>query len=219
VANVSTTGYKQQREFYRSVSAAANRLAGPNSITRAINDYGVLGGSAVDVSNGTLERTGNDLDVAIEGPGFFEVQTKGGVQYTRNGSFRMDAEGYLTAATGERVLGEAGPILLTSDPVTVTPDGTITQRGAVLTRLAVVNLDSAQLVAQGAGMFSAGSGNAQTVNNPVLHQRMLESSNQSPVSATVQLIMVQRQAGLLQRAFGIFNDDLNRTAAEIVSRV
>ncbi len=73
LANISTTGYKAQREFYQSLVA---RLGNSNPqqlspLNKAINDYGVLGGATVDMQSGNLERTGNDLDLAIEGSGFF----------------------------------------------------------------------------------------------------------------------------------------------------
>jgi len=102
LANISTTGYKAQREFYKSLTASlGNTSPRPlSSLNQAINNYGVLGGATVDVQAGMLERTGNDLDVAMEGSGFFVIQTKVGLKYTRNGNFRVDTEGQVRTAWG-----------------------------------------------------------------------------------------------------------------------
>ena len=218
LANVGTTGYKAQQEFYGSFAAGLRKFA-PQSLNRAINDYGVLGGTVLDLGNGTLERTGNDLDLAVEGPGFFVVQTKAGMRYTRNGGLRADSSGDLVTSSGDRVMGEAGPILMTGDPVSVSEDGTITQKGAILARLQLVSFEPRQLSPEGNSLYKAASGAGQPVASPVVRQGMLESSNQSPIASSVRLTLVQRQAGLLQRAFSIFNDDFNRTAAEVIARV
>jgi flagellar basal-body rod protein FlgF/flagellar basal-body rod protein FlgG len=103
LANVNTTGYKAQREFYSSLEASMKRGA-LSPLNRAVDDFGVLGGAAVDLQNGSLERTGNDLDVALEGPGFFVAQTKNGVRYTRNGGFHQTQSGQLVTAAGDPVI-------------------------------------------------------------------------------------------------------------------
>src|ERR1051326_2675718 len=74
LANASTPGYKAQQEFYRSYeSSAKGRPLSP--LNHAINDFGVLGGASLDLRSGNLELTGNNLDLALEGSGFFVVQT------------------------------------------------------------------------------------------------------------------------------------------------
>ena len=111
MANLSTTGYKGQLEFYRSFEASmGNRRLSP--LNQAVNDYGVLGGAAVDLKTGEFQKTGNDLDLAMQGSGFFVVNTPAGIRYTRNGSFHTDAAGNLLTATGDQVMGEQGPVQL-----------------------------------------------------------------------------------------------------------
>ena len=113
MANLSTTGYKGQLEFYRSLEASmGNRRLSP--LNQAVNDYGVLGGSAVDLKAGEFQKTGNDLDLAMEGSGFFVVKTPAGMRYTRNGNFHTDAAGRLLTATGDQVMGEQDPVELPS---------------------------------------------------------------------------------------------------------
>src|SRR5271157_4802472 len=123
LANVSTAGYKSQKEFYSSLTAALSGRMPASNLNRAINDYGILGGAVVSSESGSLQKTGNQLDVAVEGTGFFAVQTRAGVRYTRNGSFRLDPSGHLISSVGDAVLGELGPITLTSGQVSISPDG------------------------------------------------------------------------------------------------
>ena len=112
LANVSTTGYKAQREFYNSLTASLGNSRQPrlSLLNQVINNYSVLGGATVDVRPGLLERTGNDLDVALEGSGFFVIQTTAGLRYTRNGNFRVNADGQLVTAWGNTVMGDQGAL-------------------------------------------------------------------------------------------------------------
>jgi len=223
LANISTTGYKSQREFYNSVTASltnANRR--PLSfLNQAINDYGVLGGATVDVQAGMLERTGNDLDVAMEGSGFFVVQTKAGLKYTRNGNFRVDAGGQLVTAWGDPVLDDQGrPLEIPSGSVSISPDGTISSQGGVVGRLQTVDLPpGATLVPEGNSMYKATKESTTPATDPRVRQGMLEASNMNPITGTIGLIMIQRQTQLLQQALSIFHNDFNKSAAEDLPRV
>ena len=222
LANISTTGYKAQREFYKSLTASlANPLQRPlSSLNQAINDYGVLGGARVDVQAGTLERTGNDLDMAMEGSGFFVVQTKAGLRYTRNGNFRVDVNGQLTTAWGDPVMGDQGPIDIPSGSVSIAPDGTISSQGAVVGNLQIVDFPPGTvLVPEGNSTYKAAAGSATPATDPRVRQGMLEASNMNPITGTIGLIMIQRQTQLLQQALSIFYNDFDKSAAEDVPHV
>ncbi len=219
LANASTTGFKAQREFYRSLvsSRDGTRLS---PLNQAVNNYGVLGGASVDLRGGTLERTGNDLDMALEGSGFFAIQTPSGLKYTRNGSFRSGPSGRLETATGDAVLGEQGPIELPSGPVSISPDGTLSQKGAVIARLKLVEFpQGTALKPEGNSHYTAPQGTAHPANDPRVRQGMLEASNLNPVIGAVSLVALQRHTEMLQRALSIFNSDFNRSAAEELPRV
>jgi flagellar hook-basal body protein len=84
----------------------------------------------LDSTQGALVPTNNDLDVAIEGPGYFAVQAPSGEVYTRGGSFRVSAQGQLITPAGDPVLGDSGPIRIAGTPVSISSDGTITARRA-----------------------------------------------------------------------------------------
>ena len=233
LANASTTGYKALDEFYSS-KASGTKRAQASALNRAANDYGVLGGARVNLSSGSIEKTGNDLDFAFNGPGFFVVQAKGGqangvqpdatqpsneVRYTRNGTFHVSADGYLVSSNGERVLGESGPIQLGSDAVSLTPDGTLTQGGGIVAKLKIVDIEASKLSPEGNALYSAPSDAAQPINTPSLRQGAIEASNLNGVKGTVSLIVAQRHAEMLQRVFTIFNIDFNKTAMEEIARV
>ena len=111
-------------------------------------------------TQGNLESTGNPLDVAIQGPGFFAVQTGDGVRYTRNGSFRVSANGQLLSASGDPVLGEQGPIQLANGSVTISGDGTISIDGALAGKLRVVEFPPSTPITNVGGvvLFGASGG-------------------------------------------------------------
>jgi flagellar basal-body rod protein FlgF/flagellar basal-body rod protein FlgG len=223
LANISTTGYKAQREFYKSIMASLGNLnqRQVSPLNRVINNYGVLGGATVDVQAGTLERTGNDLDLAMEGSGFFVVQTKAGLKYTRNGNFRLEAEGRLVTAWGDPVLDDQNrPLDIPSGPVSVAPDGTISSQGAVVGNLQIVDFaPGTVLVPEGNSIYKAPTGSAMPAADPRVRQGMLEASNMSPITGTIGLIMIQRQTQLLQQALAIFHNDFNKSAAEDLPHV
>jgi flagellar basal-body rod protein FlgF/flagellar basal-body rod protein FlgG len=219
MANLSTTGYKGQIEFYRSLEASmgGHRLS---PLNQAVNNYGVLGGAAVDLKTGELQKTGNDLDLALEGSGFFVIKTPRGMRYTRNGSFHTDADGRLLTATGDQVMGEQDPIELPSGTITISSDGTISQQGAVVASLKIVTFKpGTSLVAEGDSYYQAPAESELPADDPRLSQGMLESSNLNPVVGAVSLITLQRHAQLLQQALAIFHTTFNGAAAQDLPRV
>ena len=219
LANVSTTGYKTEREFYRSFAASAHRL-GLTSLNRAVNDYGVLGGASIDLHAGSTEKTGNDLDVAFEGSGFLVAKTSAGERYTRNGNLSIGPTGLLVTSAGDPVLGEEGPIQIPTGKITISPDGTLSSEGAVVAKLRLADFATGtQLTEEGHTYFAAPKGSEQPASSPDLRQGFVESSNLNPVEGAVNLIELQRQAGLLQRALSIFHNDFNRTAVQELPNV
>jgi len=107
LANAETPGYRAEREFFRSV--LLGRYAADSQLGETINNYGLLGGDRLSMAQGALEQTGNPLDLAIEGQGFFMVQTPNGVRYTRDGSFHRAPNGQLvTRAEMRRSRGWCG---------------------------------------------------------------------------------------------------------------
>jgi len=222
LANISTTGYKAQREFYKSLTASLDNSPRRqlSSLNQAINNYSVLGGATVDVQAGMLERTGNDLDVAMEGSGFFVVQTKAGLRYTRNGNFQVDGDGQLVTAWGDPVMGDQGPIQIPSGSVSISPDGTISSMGAIVDRLQTVDFAPGTVfVPEGNSTYKAETGSPTPAVDPRVRQGMLEASNMNSITGTIGLIMIQRQTQLFEQALSIFHNDFDKSAAEDLPRV
>ena len=219
LANASTTGYRGQHNVFQSVLAQTD-ASWSSPLNLAINRFGVLSGSRLDPDQGSLERTGNELDLAIEGPGFFVVQTALGPVYTRNGNFRVSANSQIVTTAGDPVMGENGPVTVLGVPFSVSPDGTISVAGALAGKLKIVEFEATtNLQNLGRTYYSAPAANAMAAQNSQVRQGMLESSNVNPVSSVAELISVQREAEMMQRVLTLLNSDINKVAAQELPRV
>ena len=219
LANLGTTGYRGEQATFRSLLAGGGSVAW-NPLNAAVNDYGVLGDSRIDRSAGNLTATGNPLDLGVAGPGFLAVQTAQGVVYTRDGSFHVTSIGHLVTAQGDPVLGEQGPITLPNGVVAVSADGTISVDGAVVAKLRLAEFSAdTNLRAVGHALYAAPGGAALPAASSSLRQGMVEASNVSPVESVVQLISVQRNAEMMQRALTLFDSQFNQTAVQDLPRV
>jgi flagellar basal-body rod protein FlgF/flagellar basal-body rod protein FlgG len=221
VANINTTGYRAQLPSFESLLVEGRNSTPSNGWSRLVNQFAVLDRARLDLTEGNLQRTGNPLDLALDGPGFFAVQTKAGVLYTRDGNFRLSATGQLTTASGDAVLGTAGPINVPeSAQIAIGPDGTISLAGAVTGKLLLVEFTpGAQLTAVGGQYYSAPAKAATPALHTQIEAGMLESSNVNPVAAVVALITAQRQAEMVGRAMSAFYTDFNHISADELPRV
>ena len=219
LANLNTSGYRAQQTNFRSLLAGA--AAGwSNPLNRAINDYGVIDGTRLDLGAGNLANTGNPLDLGLEGKGFFAVQRPSGVFYTRSGNFQVSRAGQLVTSEGDPVLGQQGPIAVPGGALSISSDGTLSVDGAVAGQLRLADFaPGTELSAAGHSYYSAPAGAAPVPAQAAVRQGMLESSNVSAVQTTVGLISVQREAEMLERALGSFDNEFNRIAATDLSRV
>jgi len=220
LANTNTNGFRAEREFFRD--AVTGQGAADSQLNAAVNDYGVLGGNRIDLSQGQMERTGNPLDIAIEGQGFFAVRSKTGeVQYTRDGSFQRSAKGVLITPQDEPVLSNLGkPITIPTGPVTIAADGVVSVNGGIAGRIGIFQFAArTPLVPEGVSRYQAPANSAKAATNATLHQGMVEGSNQNVVEGTLQLIMVQRQAEMMMKAVSVFSNDLDQQATQDLPRV
>lgn len=220
LANTNTTGFRAEREFFRD--AITGPHAAGSQLNAAVNDFGVLGGNHIDLSQGQMVSTGNPLDIAIEGQGFFAVQNKpGSIQYTRDGTFQRSTKGVLTTNQGEPILnGQGKPITIPTGPVTIAADGTISVNGGVAGQLGIFNFPAGTpLVPEGVNRYQAPPKTAKITAAAALHQGMVENSNQNTVQGTLQLIMVQRQAEMMMKAVSVFSNDLDVHATQDLPRV
>jgi flagellar basal-body rod protein FlgF len=219
LANLATTGYRGQQSTFRSLLAGRGAVSG-NALNAAVNDFGVLGGSRVDLAPGSLTPTGNPLDVGVAGSGFLVVQSAQGNLYTRDGSFHVTPTGQLVTSQGNAVLGEQGPVTLPNGNVAISADGTISVEGTVVDKLQLTEFPpGTNLTAMGNATYAAPAGSAVTAADSSVRQGMLEGSNVNATEGVVQLITVQRNAEMLSRAFSALDGQLNQLAVQDLPKV
>jgi flagellar basal-body rod protein FlgF len=220
LANTSTPGYRAGHNVFHSLLATSSPFPVSN-LNHAVNNYSVLGDSEIDLTQGNLERTGNDLDLGLQGPGFFVVQTPDGKAFTRNGSFHVSGKGQLVTTAGDPVLGENNkPIPIVGAPVSVSADGTISVNGALAGKLRIADFPAGtHFDAIGNTYYSAPETSAIPATQASVMQGALESSNVNPMASAVELVTVQRYAELMQRALSMFQTDINQTATQELPRV
>ncbi len=220
LANASSAGFRGQRNIFGTVLAEASHHGRMSALNEVTNSYGVLSGTAMDRTQGTMTHTGNDLDVALEGPGYFKVQTANGIAYTRNGSFQVSTAGLLTTAAGDPVLGQSGPIALSRGAVAISADGNVSSGGAITGRLKVVDFSpSTTLTSRGGSYYTAPANTEGAATGVAVRQGSVESSNVSPVEGVVQLITAQRSAESMRHVLSMLDAEMDKTAAADLPRV
>jgi flagellar basal-body rod protein FlgF/flagellar basal-body rod protein FlgG len=212
IANLATTGYRGQQSTFRSMLTGSTGWVGASALNSAVNNFGVLSGSRLDMTPGNVVATGNPLDVGIGGGGFLEVQQGQDTLYTRAGEMHLTAERLLVNSQGNPVLGELGPVTLPSGSVAISSDGTISVEGAVVDKLRLAEFSPAT-------NLTALPNSALIATTSSVHQGTLEQSNVSPAEGVVQLIMVQRNTDLLARALTAIDGSLNQIAVQDLPKV
>jgi flagellar basal-body rod protein FlgF len=220
LANVSTTAFRGRHNTFSSALAAAHSN-GLSVLNQDANDFGTLSGTRLDESQGSLQNTGNPLDLAVEGPGYFAVQTASGTMYTRAGNLRVSQNRQLVTQSGDTVLSASGaPITIVGQPVSIANDGTISANGAVAGKLKLVEFDAkTQLESVGTTYYKAPAGSEKDATNSSVRQGMLEASNVNPVTSMVELIGAQRDVETMRRVLTMFNSEIDKTAAQDLPRV
>ncbi|HEY4145295.1 flagellar hook basal-body protein [Pinirhizobacter sp.] len=168
----------------------------------------LMSSDKVDTRDGALLHTGRSLDVALQGPGFFQVSANGETFLTRDGQFKLTSDGQLVDAMGRAVMGSGGPISLDTDAVTIGEDGAIRNGEDVLDNLVLVDVaDASQLRSMGGNVYAA-SGDLSAAE-PHVHQGALEGSNVDPGHEMVRLMEVMRHASSVQHAISTYHSALS----------
>ncbi len=186
IANANTTGYKTDRAVF------AEYLVNTGPDTASLS-MGALAGHSFDLTQGTVKFTGGQFDVAIQGDGFFAVQTPAGERLTRAGSFQVSSEGELITPDGASVLDSGNtPIQIPPEAtsVSIAGDGAITVDGELLGQLGVFR-PNGQVQRDTDTRFTA-AGGMEPIENANVLQGALEQSNVSPVLEMSRMIEVQR---------------------------
>lgn len=220
LANSSAPGYKADRSAfstYLADEAAAENAAGASALSPVIEN------NWTDYGQGEIRRTGNTLDVALSGKGFFLAQSAGGPLLTRGGSLVVTQSGRLTTPDGYALEGVDGrPIDVDpARPVEIQADGRVMQGGATVAQLRVVQPPDTGALQRREGLyFSLDSRGYQslTQSGATVMQGSLEGSNFGPADSSVRMITVLRQFEALQKAAQV-SSDMGRRVTEDVARV
>ncbi len=185
LANANTIGYKRHRTFTETLDEFIDIEGGPQSV-RSNGEWAAL-------DQGTLEATGNPLDVAIHGEGFFVLseEESGAFSYSRAGRFALDADGMLRNPSGRLVEGDGGPIQLPVNvqSIEIAKDGSIQADGQTVGRLRLVRFEAPNdLRRVEDAAFDAADMEAIDVDNPSFVQGHVEGSNVNPISEMTDMI-------------------------------
>ncbi|MBV1861343.1 MAG: flagellar basal-body rod protein FlgF, partial [Nannocystaceae bacterium] len=183
VANGNSTGFRAQRVTFAEV------LGGQGNLSFVSAEE-----AAVDTSKGEIRTTGNPLDVAVDGDGWFAMETPEGPRYTRSGAFRIGPGGTLMDERGNGVLDVGNkPLLIPpgAKEVTVDPAGQLIADGVPLGQIQIVSLNDGKLRNEGGNLYSA-PGGVKAVENAAVVSGHLEQANFDPVRGMVDLIRISR---------------------------
>jgi flagellar basal-body rod protein FlgF len=220
LANLVTPGFKAEMEIFTTYPIRSQTFGAPQKLAY-VQDFA----TARDFTPGPMNPTGNDLDVAIQGNGFFVVQTPQGPRYTRLGHFSLNAAGQLVNKQGYPVLGGGAPITINPDdgPVQIAADGTVsadrTQQGnaqVIYGKIDVVDFQNREQLKPEEGLlFNTNTAPIQ-VAQPALAQRMLEQSNVQPVKELTSMIWVQRNYEAVEKFIEGEDDRMRRAVNYII---
>lgn len=220
VANIGTTGFKARSlrfEEYLMPKASGDSFPRPDKRMSYVQDRETV----LDLSGGPVERTGNPLDVVVNGDGMLAVQTPKGERYTRNGALQINAQGNLVTSDGYPVLGESGPIAFTGTEkfIAIGADGTVSAEDGARGKIKMVGVkDPRSLTNEGGNVFAASTALQPADKTVRLESGALERSNVKPVIEMSRLIEVNRSyatvSAMLQR-----NDDMRRSAIEKLAAI
>lgn len=190
IANLSTTGYRREGVIFAEMVQALPAEGGSVAMTEARARF-------TDDLQGALVQTGGSLDIAIEGDGYFTVQTPEGPRLTRAGAFARDAEGTIVTLDGHPLLDEAGgPIVIPFEvrDIGLAQDGTISVDGAPQGKIGLVVADDPTTVFREAGVLFRVDGETVPIEPGVgrMVQGFLENSNVNPIAEMARMIEVQR---------------------------
>lgn len=227
LANAGTTGYKKDKvsistfkeEYIKRLDDSQNFI--PNEERIGKITYGAKVDEVyTDFIQGSIRGTNNDTDIAIQGDGFFVVQTPNGVAYTRDGSFLIDGNGNLVTAEGYQVMGEEGPISLGEDyfssgaELVIQDNGMIYAGGEYIDTLDIANFEDKKSLTKLDDNLYTSNGNRSEFTGKLI-QSYLEVSNVNTVDAMVDMITVARAYEANQKVVQTMDAVLDKAVNEL----
>ena len=215
LANASTPGYKADRVSQRSFGDLMLSNSTDGSVIGPLGAGAAIDKQVTDVRPQAMRATGQPLDLAVEGDGWFGVQTKQGVRYTRNGAFTTDAQGFLTTAQGDRVLGKNGqPLNLSGgEKVSIARNGDVHVGNRLVGTVGVIALQPNSLRKEGDNYLTGTVDPTAKVG--MVAQGALESSNVNTVKEMVSLIENMREFEADQKMIRAIDDTLGGAVNQV----
>ncbi len=197
LANVGTTGFKKDVLTF----------------DQALQEY-----VRTDLRQGNVRLTGNSLDIALEGDGFFKIKTPHGIRYTRNGNFCLNANGLLVTQNGDPVLGENGPIVIEGDDIAIDTHGRITADETVVDTLSVAKFARPERLQKEGLSYCIYNGDEKEIVRPenvLVRQGYLEESNVMVVEEMSRMIETLRTYESYQKVIQIFDETSHKAINEV----
>jgi len=214
LANMETNGYRKIQPLFEEFLGRSD-MRKPGQAPEAVypsprvipvsKAFVSSAGTGESQRGGTLRKTEAPLDMAIEGDGFFVLNTAQGLRYTRDGHFTRNPDGILAANDGSPVMTDRGPLPLGQGSITVSSDGMLSSGGQDIGRLQLVRFEpGAEMTRQGTNRYQAK--NAGVAAAPKVLQGTLESSNVKPLSEMIALMQIQRNYDALNEVIRSYRE-------------
>ncbi len=202
IANVNTTAFKGVQPLFEEF--LVDKPSTPK--LSYVQDYGVYHNN----TEGAIQQTDRPLDFAISGDGYFSIETDAGTRYSRNGNFKLDADGTIITQSGDVLLDETGsPIRLNQNntEIELAPDGTLTIGEGQIQKLEIVYFENEQLLKQqGDGYYDAGDNEALPSETARVLQGSLEKSNVEPILEMTSMVDILRSYQAAQKLLDAEHD-------------
>jgi flagellar basal-body rod protein FlgF len=214
MANVNTTGFKSDDVFMQVLDDASSDL----TLTGEPWEKPMVDGIYTEYEQGSLERTDGKKDVALEGSGFFAVETENGVRYTRAGNFSVSPQGILIDNRGNTVLSDSGPIPIIGNDINIDSEGFISVDGASIAKLKIVDFDQPyKLTKTDGGYFIPNDANVtpKAAENCKVRQGYLEKSNVNVIGVMVDMLASFRAYEAGQKAIQSQDETLEKAVTEL----
>ena len=218
LAGLAVPGYRRgvpvvSRSNWLLEMTSAGDLASAGERASVLN-----AGAQLDLTSGPIRHTGAQFDLSLEGPGYFCVQTPAGTAYTRGGAFRLDSGGWLVTASGDRVLGQNGPIQIAGNAVEFHENGEVVVDGAAADRIRVVEIAPGRQVGRlGGGLLQAApTARIEVVGEDRVRVRQgyLEQANVNAVAELASMISALRAFEASQRVLQASDETLDKVINE-----
>jgi flagellar basal-body rod protein FlgG len=233
IANVNTSGFKKDTMITESFPdvlmkrISSTDLRDISSKAPVLNKIGYIGkmnhGVRVDevftnFEQGAISPSGNPMDLALQGKGFFTVETPAGERYTRSGEFTLDNEGYIATKEGYKVQGQNGPIQVEGKNININENGQVFSDGNEIDTLKLVDFNDYKLLKkEGDGLFIDASGNAGNIKEAegLVQQGYAEASNVNSVKMMVEMITMLRSYEANQKVIKTHDELLGKSVNEV----